>query len=482
MITRLLTASALLFVCAVPAVHAQDRPDTAASLKALEVKKHIRVHKDDDGIRFTLDDDADDKSGEKLQKGQVFVTNRTLKVTVQNYNPLQTAVSVKVKAVENATTASLTKLLEAIVAVGGAIKPATDGQGGAASIAAMARTADASCQARIQAALGSTGTLNRTLFGNRVSAENINTKFGEWRDAITKAYDGGKSGQTAIRDGAALIQMYATDLKADLDSAKKTIKLIDEESAKTPTDDCGTFVVAVYEFIRLTNPHARLREVEGLHKNVTDLHKKLVAMSAAGNWVGRDFVVAKDIVVTPELDADVTIEMADLSVEAGDASLAMKQGDPVSTSATIQFDTGWVLEPSVGLTVGYVTRPKYGTDTVDGRTIVARTNDDRVSVNPTVMLNLISRHGTALLRPMVQFGASTSKDAPALFMGAGWRLFGSKNAGLAFGGGLMLAWVKDLKDLKENDPVGGTKDIEADLAFDWSRPKPRLYWSLQYKF
>lgn len=121
-------------------------------------------------------------------------------------------------------------------------------------------------------------------------------------------------------------------------------------------------------------------------------------------------------------------------------------------------------------------------NTVDGKTVVAKLDNDRVSLNPTIMVNFISREGTTLLRPMVQFGASTSKEAPALFMGAGWRLFGAKRSGFAFGGGLMLAWVKDLKTLEEDVEVGGTKDIEEDLQFDWSRPKPRLYWSLQYTF
>ena len=43
----------------------------------------------------------------------------------------------------------------------------------------------------------------------------------------------------------------------------------------------------------------------------------------------------------------------------------------------------------------------------------------------------------------------------------------------------MVAWVKDLRTLKDGDVVGGTRDIEVDLR---SVRRYGAYLGLQYKF
>ena len=116
-----------------------------------------------------------------------------------------------------------------------------------------------------------------------------------------------------------------------------------------------------------------------------------------------------------------------------------------------------------------------------GHTIVARVPDDQVSVDPSVLVNFVCRCAAGAFAPMVQIGASTSKDLPAILVGGGLRLFGAGKGDVAIGGGLMLAWVKDLQTLKEGDVVTGTKDIEADLGYG-ARPRPRGYFGIQYKF
>lgn len=140
----------------------------------------------------------------------------------------------------------------------------------------------------------------------------------------------------------------------------------------------------------------------------------------------------------------------------------------------------FVPEIGVGATFGFVTRPKYGTSTnAAGQTTIAKQKDDRVSVDPTVMVNFVP-WGVSGATPMAQVGASASKTSPAVFVGGGWRVLGT-NGGFALGLGLMLAWVKDLQTLSEGSVVKGTKEIDDDLAFD-PQPRPRFYFNLQYKF
>jgi hypothetical protein len=472
-------------LCLIPALAlasgalAQDRPTTSASLKALTVQKHIRIHREGSEIRYAVDSDGSDKSGNQLPKGQVFVTKQTLKVTYQELNPLQTSVSVRVKGVENASASSLNKLLETIAAVGGIVKPAGgDSIRGASTLAA---DNNPSCQADVATALRLVESLEGTLHSETVSADRIRTEYKNWTEAITKAFGSGKDGQGAMQDGAAAIAGYGVALKKILFAGASQLQAVDKELS-TDSKVCPEAVL-VYQFIRLTNPHGRLLQLRALDKAVVDLEQRLRDLSTTGRWLNRDFIAAKDIAVDEATDADISIEVSDLTVEVGDGVFSLKHGEPISGAFVIQLDTGWVLEPSVGLVAGYVTRPKYGTS-VDaaGNTIVARLDDDTVSVDPAVMVNFISRSGTSLLRPMVQIGAATSKDSPALFLGAGWRVLGKNKAGFAVSVGLMVAWVKDLQTLSPNDEVTGTKDIEADLQFDWAKPKPRFYWSLQYTF
>ena len=130
---------------------------------------------------------------------------------------------------------------------------------------------------------------------------------------------------------------------------------------------------------------------------------------------------------------------------------------------------------------GTVTRPSYGTGTnAAGATIVTRSSHDNVSVNVGFLVGLVCRCGWGpLVAPMFQAGVSTSRDVPALLLGGGIRLFGLGSGDISLGAGWMLAWVKDLKGLKEGDVVSGTSDIEGHLGYVH---RSGAYWALQYKF
>jgi len=98
------------------------------------------------------------------------------------------------------------------------------------------------------------------------------------------------------------------------------------------------------------------------------------------------------------------------------------------------------------------------------------------------MVNFVCRCGAGpYFEPMFQVGVAASKDVPAALFGGGLRLFSLGKGDVAVGGGLALAWVKDLSHLKPGDVVTGTKDIEQDLSFDHA-PRARPYFTIQYKF
>ena len=83
---------------------------------------------------------------------------------------------------------------------------------------------------------------------------------------------------------------------------------------------------------------------------------------------------------------------------------------------------------------------------------------------------------------MLQIGASTSKDLPAILTGVGLRLFGIAGKGdISIGGGAMFGWAKDLQKLKVGDVITGTKDIDADLGYAGT-PHVKAYFSILYKF
>jgi hypothetical protein len=104
-----------------------------------------------------------------------------------------------------------------------------------------------------------------------------------------------------------------------------------------------------------------------------------------------------------------------------------------------------------------------------------------VSVNPGLLVNFVCACNLGPVAPLLQVGAATSKTLPAVLLGGGLRLFGAGKGDLGIGGGLMLAWVRDLQKLAPGSVVQGTKDIEADLGFH-TKPKSAGYFVIQYKF
>jgi hypothetical protein len=179
---------------------------------------------------------------------------------------------------------------------------------------------------------------------------------------------------------------------------------------------------------------------------------------------------------------EVTVKLTSVSFrfppEAPAFSLA--EEDLGSGTFTIQRYSPYVIEKSVGAVFGILKQPTYGTaTTADGKTVVARTSDKSLSVNPAVMLNLVCRCAGGL--PMLQIGAATSKDLPAFLFGGGIRLFGLGKGDFGLTYGAMMGWYKDLNKLQVGSAVTGTKDIESDLAFI-SKPHIKSYFAIQYKF
>jgi hypothetical protein len=453
------------------------------------ISEQIRIHKEKTEIRYTVDGDKEDKGGDALKEGTVFLAKGRPKVTYQDLNPLKTKVTVTVKAVANPTASQVSKLLEAISAIPGILKPSLATTATDSMKTVFMRRAEPgpesanNCSTEIGTALDAVSSLDSSLYSETTSPKRIKTEYDGWSDTIEAAFRGGEDGPSAINASVEKMKSYEDQLGAKIDDAAEVIDIVDKGAAETPNNQCEQYQVAIYEFIRITNPHQRLADLRRLQAAVKDLRENLSQQfGLSTQWIGQDYVVAKDIPLSTEEDASVDVKVSDLEVGTPGAAFTVKEGQPAATNFLIRLDTGWSVEAGIGLTTGFVRRPKYGTSkNPQGETIVAKVKDEEVSIDPTVMLNFVPTGGSRLLRPMIQIGATASKDGPAVFVGPGWRLFGPKKAGVAFGVGFMLAWIKDLDKLVPNQVISGTKDIEEDLRIG-PKPKPGYYFSIQYKF
>lgn len=201
-------------------------------------------------------------------------------------------------------------------------------------------------------------------------------------------------------------------------------------------------------------------------------------------WINNslEFVVKEDIVPTRDTMRLVVLKASPVSYVTSDAAIEVKRGDTVTASFVVKKYSRYVPEVGVGATATYFERPKYVTTTdPDGKMVVVRAQDDKVNLDPTVLVNFLPQGEEGPAVRMWQIGASSSKESPAVFIGAGWRLFGSGAGGVAIGVGAAIGWVKTLQGLDEGAVIKGTKDIEDHLKFDLN-PRVRPYFNLQYRF
>ncbi|MFN7934507.1 MAG: hypothetical protein U0R19_14340 [Bryobacteraceae bacterium] len=270
---------------------------------------------------------------------------------------------------------------------------------------------------------------------------------------------------------------------------KKRQEYLDYETKKRRADTLGALRLHAITVI-LGNPAQRVSTMKTVVAKAEEVEKQLTAFRDSDAWVKdrrgnvtADYVVLRGVAPTFEMMEVVAIEVTPIAyqADADSGAFAVKEGKAISGSLTVRRFSRFAVEPAVGAVFATVTQPKYAAGTNDkGQTIVTRTDDAKISVAPSAMVNFVCRCGTSRISPMIQLGAAASKDTPGALVGAGFRLFGGKS-GLAIGGGAMFAWVKDLKTLQVNQVVSSAAAIEQDRGFR-TRPSVGGYFAIQYQF
>jgi hypothetical protein len=199
-------------------------------------------------------------------------------------------------------------------------------------------------------------------------------------------------------------------------------------------------------------------------------------------WIGDDYVVVA-LHPAPDKQSTITARAVAIAYTAGESGIAVTGEDERSATLRLRYFTPFAVEAGAGAVFAVVDRPKYGTRRNSrGELTVASAGVTSLSVDPSVLLNFVCRcGGGTILEPMAQVGASTSKETPALFVGGGIRVFVVGRGDVAVGGGLLLAWVRDLATLAVGDVVSGTADIREDLGFGRA-PRAGHYFVIQYKW
>jgi len=220
-----------------------------------------------------------------------------------------------------------------------------------------------------------------------------------------------------------------------------------------------------------------------LQKELNSFKSSLTLLKDSRFWSpdGQLFLVDPSIDPTPQTAKNVTITITPLSLD--ETKLALTDGKAVSVTFNARVYRALFPETGVGAVFGFIERPKYGTGAdANGKTIVTLASKDKISVDPAVMVNFVCRCDAGGIAPMLQVGAATSKDLPAVLLGGGLRILQVGTKGdIAVGGGLLLGWYQELQKLKVGDVVKGTSDITADLGYI-KTPQPAPYFTIQYKF
>lgn len=459
---------------------------TRELLDAPQVQSRIRVQWDRsaNALAFAADDDP---TFRPMPRNGLFLTKTGVALTYPRINPLRVqALVTRGEAAEpgRGTVAGPLRAIMSMALIATPVTPAaaTDDR----DLNRSAPATSSPCPAQ-SVATSDVQLLARALYGGGVAAGTVAQALDGWRRTIDAGYAAGKSGADAINAALDQIAQFGRDLGAGLETAATLIKKVDAEAAKTlPADACESAARYVYEGLRLADPRARLQQLVALQHAVADLQRTLYeqyVQSANLNWTGTDYKIASEIRPTSDKSQAVVVRIVSFDFSVDELSGALLSAEETGGAATfgVRKLSRLTREFGVGTVIGSLTRPRYGTSrNAAGETVVSRIDTGPVSVHPAFLVNLVCLCNTGpFAAPMLQLGLTTSSDVFALLSGAGVRLFGAGRGDVALGGGWMVGWVKDLRTLREDDPVGGTKDIEANLE-SWRRSG--WYVVIQYKF
>jgi hypothetical protein len=421
-----------------------------------------------------------------IAKDELLLVHSGFKVGYFKYNPLSVKLSVNAVDVDDPAQKALGSLLDALKSVGTTI--------GGAQLAADKTLAQHNVLGFDGSDSGKKASeaLNNAIKNAGAVLDGVKSESQSWGLAIDTLWGGnGATGPLVI---AAAIANVDELLKAP--DNKKCEKADLERGVKPLGVDCVVDLLGKYDdefkalgslnyddtvlIQKMGNLHAKALEVQ---TELNAFKSSLLPLLSPNVWSpdGRLFLVDPSIEPTLQTAKNVTITVTPLSLD--ETKLSLTDGKAVQVTFNARVYRALFPEAGVGAVFGFIERPKYGTSTdANGKTVVSLASKDNVSVDPAVMVNFVCRCDAGGIAPMLQVGAATSKDLPAVLLGGGLRLFQVGGKGdIALGGGLLLGWFQDLQKLKVGDVVKGTADITADLGYI-KTPQPAPYFTIQYKF
>lgn len=449
---------------------------TQEYLDAPVIKSRIRVRWNP-GIK-KMEWLADDETGSvyrTIEADALFLTKKSIFISYDRFNPLRLQASVSVTAADDPAHATIAKLIEAITTVVTTVSPT-----------ALTRAAGG------LAACGTAGSaetnineLQALLYGPTTDPKTVAALVKGWIKKIDDAFSEGKNGPQAVQTAIDSIVLNGNALQDNIKLATEVFAMIRKCAADKAAPDYLQYLVAS---LTKATVDMRIQQLTDLKAAFDQLVKTLKdGYADATKWTGKDlteFRIGDEIKPTFAKQQNVTVKVVNIvpKVDPASSVLTTTQENAGSATLIVRRYASFVPEIGVGAVFGNIKQPKYGTATNDaGETIVARVEDDSISINPSILVNFVCRCSAGPLAPMFQLGAVTSKDLPGVLGGFGLRLFGAGKGDIAIGAGAMAGWVKDLQKLKAGDVVSGTKDIEKDLGYS-SRPKGGWYFVIQYKF
>ncbi len=498
----LLLISALFLATAaigIPKASAQAKPDQA------RVRHRVRLEvvktENKAVVKYTVDEAPEFN---ELREGATFLTGGPIVLTLRQFNPLTTQVTVTVNDADDPTYEVMGKLVESLLGmaatlgakVSDAAQTALDNKLSATLMLVLPPGSTETCDAEKKAVSSLTAELESSLFDPMWGPSELQGQIADWQRTIEDEYLAGRTGAAAMNTARQKVAAFLgltkqrdTTLAELLAKADHAIATLDAVLAKENPTACESAALGEYRMLRLTNPYERRRVLGEIQKTVKEIHDLLDGYARMNRWSTSqptEFIIRDSIEPTSSVMKNISVTFTDVSysVPASTGLLSAKRTDLVSTKMTVRRYLAWVPEIGVGLTYSRVTRKTYGTGKNDaGQTIITQGPESTQNVDPTVLVNFTCGFcALSPVTPMFQVGTSTSKDTQAIFLGGGFKFADTPKGAFAVGIGWALPFAKQLKPGVElNTVIDGTADLEKNL--EWARiPGQHFYLNIQYKF
>ena len=281
-----------------------------------------------------------------------------------------------------------------------------------------------------------------------------------------------KDGLEGVRTVRAELREIVKELENNIGGMEKVRADLFEHFAKDPADPADASALAMIagtadNLVKKRSLEAKLKELDGTLKGYDD----------PSRWIGNSLLAHS---ITTNLDEVQIrkISLSEMQWSFGDEGLSRKTKEVSPVTLRARAARGLVPEVSAAVIHTRLARKVYSAVDKNGQTVVQQGKDEGVDIKPAGILNFVCRcFGDSQLYPMIQLGTTEVDNAPAVLLGGGLRLFGKTP--LAISGGGVVAWIRDLNNLKPGDVVKSSLEVDADLK---RRMQIRLYVALQYKF